>query len=93
MWVDRRTQVRERSRTHARFPPRHFPPRPQLAGLTDQAERFNKWQGLFGTPPYEFKSAPHASGALGLATKVWRTLADFDAKHKAWMEGAWGVGW
>jgi hypothetical protein len=59
----------------------------RFAALQDTADRYNKWQGLFGIPPYEFRQLKAAQKSLNLRGQLWQSIAAFDSKYHAWTEG------
>lgn len=59
----------------------------RFAALQDTAERYNKWQGLFGIPPFEFRQLKIAQKAVNLRLQLWQTISQFESKYRAWTEG------
>ena len=59
----------------------------RFAALQDTAERYNKWQGLFGIPPFEFRQLKTAQKSLNQRVLLWQTSAQFDSKYRAWTDG------
>jgi len=52
----------------------------RFAALQDTAERYNKWQGLFGIPPFEFRQLKIAQKAVNLRLQLWQTISQFESK-------------
>ena len=61
--------------------------RVRFVALQETAERYTKWQGLFGIPPFEYRQQKIAQKALNLRLQLWQTISQFDAKYRAWTEG------
>jgi dynein heavy chain len=59
----------------------------KLAALEEQAQRFNRWQQLFGIATYEFKQLTASQRAVSQREQLWSTMRAFDAKHHAWTQG------
>ena len=58
--------------------------RQTLSQFDEYGKTYNKWQGLFNIPHYEFKSYKTAQDAFQLRHTLWSTMHDFHQKKLQW---------
>jgi len=58
--------------------------RQTLAQFEGYGKTYNKWQGLFNIPHYEFKSYKVAQDAFALRHTLWSTMYEFQNRRTAW---------